>query len=339
MAKDVQEIVHELRFQMAKRAHGLSMKTLGLAFEVNSKDHTDFTLDDFEGVLHKCGLFLKRQDLTKLFRYFDAENKGRISFTEFLEGLQGDLSPRRLDVVKKAFQKLDKKGEGFVDVKAIHGTYNASKHPLVLSGQKTEEQVLAEFVDSWRRPDSKTSDGVCTLDDFTAYYRGVSASVPDDHYFIEMMERVWDVKETGWDGGDVSKDVLSQIESVLREKVRQKAKGNEADTLRRAFKKFDGDDSNLVDFTNFLFALEQFGIVLDAKVANALFLQFDITRSGRLDYKAFVSALYQKDPLSASFRATATARVKDDQESKQPAGPVSSPSKTLAGVLSAKRQS
>jgi hypothetical protein len=37
---------------------------------------------------------------------------------------------------------LDRDGNGYVDINDIRGVYTASKHPDVISGKKTEQQVL-----------------------------------------------------------------------------------------------------------------------------------------------------------------------------------------------------
>jgi Ca2+-binding EF-hand superfamily protein len=51
--------------------------------------------------------------------------------------------------VKRAFQKLDRDGSGIVDINDIREVYNASKHPDVLSGKKTDTQVFNEFLETF----------------------------------------------------------------------------------------------------------------------------------------------------------------------------------------------
>jgi Ca2+-binding EF-hand superfamily protein len=63
--------------------------------------------------------------------------------------IRGDLTPVRLALVKKAFQKLDRDGSGFVDINDIKDVYNATKHPDVLSGKKTENQIFTEFLETF----------------------------------------------------------------------------------------------------------------------------------------------------------------------------------------------
>lgn len=53
--------------------------------------------------------------------------------------IRGDLNPNRLKLVEKAFEKLDRNGNGIIEVEDIMGVYNAKKHPAVVEGRKTEQ--------------------------------------------------------------------------------------------------------------------------------------------------------------------------------------------------------
>jgi len=39
--------------------------------------------------------------------------------------------------------------------------------------------------------DTQEKDGIITLDEFTQYYRDVSASIDSDEYFSAMMQAAW----------------------------------------------------------------------------------------------------------------------------------------------------
>ena len=59
------------------------------------------------------------------------------------------MNARRQNLVKKAFGVIDKDGSGILDINDIKGTYNAKKHPDVLSGLKTEDDIHMEFLDTF----------------------------------------------------------------------------------------------------------------------------------------------------------------------------------------------
>ena len=107
--------------------------------------------------------------------------------------VRGDLTEGRLELVKKAFKVLDRDGSGVVDYRDICETYNASKHPAVIEGRKTERQVLEEFLQTFEAHQADKPDGQVTLEEFTEYYTSVSASIDDDAYFYQMMNNSWNI--------------------------------------------------------------------------------------------------------------------------------------------------
>lgn len=48
-----------------------------------------------------------------------------------------------------AFKKIDKDGSGILELNDIKGTYNASLHPDVKAGKKTEDEILGEFLETF----------------------------------------------------------------------------------------------------------------------------------------------------------------------------------------------
>ena len=74
-------------------------------------------------------------------RESDKDKNRMISYDEFLRAVRGPMNPTRRKVVAQAFKKLDKDGNGWIDINDIKGVYNARKHPDLLAGKKTEEQI------------------------------------------------------------------------------------------------------------------------------------------------------------------------------------------------------
>lgn len=93
----------------------------------------------------------------------------------------------------------------------IKGVYNASKHPDVLQGKKTEDQILVEFLETFETHhnirNQGSNDGKVTLDEFVEYYKNISCSIDNDDYFSLMMNNSWNLRgdaspyqkyEKGW---------------------------------------------------------------------------------------------------------------------------------------------
>ena len=59
------------------------------------------------------------------------------------------MNESRKRVVKQVFDKFDKDGNGVINIDDLKGVYTADKHPDVLSGKKTEDDILLEFLDTF----------------------------------------------------------------------------------------------------------------------------------------------------------------------------------------------
>ena len=119
----------------------------------------------------------------------------------------------RKGLVHKAFKIMDKTGDGALQIDDVRQNYNASLHPDVRSGKKTEDEVLTEFLDTFELQYNLSKglppkgDDKVTLPEFIEYYENVSANIDKDLYFELMMNRVWNldnsrVTKKGW-GGEV----------------------------------------------------------------------------------------------------------------------------------------
>jgi len=92
-----------------------------------TKAMTDYMLGFTEG------------EIQKLFVFFDVDRSGVIEFDEFVRAIRGPMNPNRKKIVAQCFKKLDKDGNGWIDLSDIRGVYKADRHPDVLSGKKTED--------------------------------------------------------------------------------------------------------------------------------------------------------------------------------------------------------
>lgn len=59
------------------------------------------------------------------------------------------MSQARQTVILTAFRKLDKNGDGIVNVEDMKDVYNVKKHPKFLSGEMSEEQLFKKYLESF----------------------------------------------------------------------------------------------------------------------------------------------------------------------------------------------
>jgi len=152
-----------------------------------------------------------QESIDVIFKAFDLNGDGTIDYDEFLRIIRGPLTGQRLNLAKQAFKKLDRDGSGFVDIEEIKDLYDTSKHPDVISGKKTRDQVLVEFLETFETHHATLHggrpDGQVTLEEFIEYYTNISASIDNDEYFALMMNNSWNLSgdsttykkyEKGW---------------------------------------------------------------------------------------------------------------------------------------------
>jgi hypothetical protein len=84
-----------------------------------------------------------------------------------------------------------------LDKEDLKRRYDASRHPDVKSGKRTEEEVLKEFLETFETHhnimNGTQADGQVTLEEFTEYYTNISASIDNDEYFALMMNNSWNL--------------------------------------------------------------------------------------------------------------------------------------------------
>lgn len=180
-------------------------------FKIMDDDGSGF-LDkqEFNKALRDYRVSVTPDEANKLFSMFDLNRDGSISYDELLRGVVGEMNQSRRALVNKAFQKLDKNRNGIIEVDDIIGVYNAKNHPDVKMGKKTEEEALADFLDTFElhyslsHPGSK--DKKIDQEEFIEYYNNVSMSIEDDRYFELMMTNAWNLNNVsynkGW-GGEI----------------------------------------------------------------------------------------------------------------------------------------
>lgn len=135
-------------------------------------------------------------DMDKLMNYFDRDKSGKISVGEFLRGVRGTMSKRRILLVKQAFSLLDATGDGNATMDEFRRVYDASHHPKVKSGDMTVDEALQEFMEALG---DASGDGVIEWREFLDYYRDISAGIDLDDYFELMIRNAWHISGgEGW---------------------------------------------------------------------------------------------------------------------------------------------
>lgn len=154
-------------------------------FKIMDDNHSN-TIDqsEFTKGCHDFRIDITDHEIRKLFQIFDVDNNGVISFDELLRGVKGPMNMRRQNFVRRAFQKFDKDHSGQIDINDLRGVYSAKKHPDVIAGKKTEDEILGEFLETFEMHHAMKmkheTDQIITYEEFMEYYSNVSCSIDDD---------------------------------------------------------------------------------------------------------------------------------------------------------------
>eukprot|EP00163_Fabomonas_tropica_P018952 TRINITY_DN3335_c0_g1_i3.p1 TRINITY_DN3335_c0_g1~~TRINITY_DN3335_c0_g1_i3.p1 ORF type:complete len:220 (-),score=68.69 TRINITY_DN3335_c0_g1_i3:147-806(-) len=190
-------LMEKIRAKIRTRANAeegkpVSINKLGRHFRI-CDDSGDGSLDRHELVkaLTEYQLNLTNDELNLIITNLDRDGNGNVDYEEFLRAVRGRMNEKRRALVEKAFKKLDANKNGFIELDDIRFFYNAKGHPKVLAGEKTEDEILGEYLSNF---DAIRKDGTVTYQEFEEYYAGVSVSIDHDDHFALLMYNAWKIE-------------------------------------------------------------------------------------------------------------------------------------------------
>ena len=203
----IEDLMGHLRSILSQRGYTgiMSMRRTFMIIDENS--NKKITFDKFQQLFKKFRYSLSEEEINNLFNYFDKEGSGFIDYDEFVNGVCGNLNNFRKNVLKQVFAKLDPEEKEYVTVGQLRHAYNPKEHPLVRQGKRTEDEILAEFLDVLEyhfnllieKGDENVdvNDIKVDFDDFCDFYKNISVCVDDDKYFEVMVLSEWGIKKDG----------------------------------------------------------------------------------------------------------------------------------------------
>jgi len=142
----IQSLLTDIKSKLLQRGT-YSLWGLARTFKImDANGNHQLSADEFIDGLVQYGISLTKEQAEQVFAKFDKNKDGQIHFNEFLWFLWGDINAFRQNLILKAYKWLDVNRDGQVKLDDIAKLYDASKHPDVLSGKASPEEVYYEFM-------------------------------------------------------------------------------------------------------------------------------------------------------------------------------------------------
>ncbi|XP_042119227.2 calcyphosin-2 isoform X2 [Peromyscus maniculatus bairdii] len=186
-------IQDKLKEQLHKR--GVRILTgLGKYFQLVDKEGSGLLEKaDFQRALEAFHLEVSEQDFDSswLILQDNGSGKNKVDYGDFKRAIFGEMNEYRKSFVRKVFMKLDFNKTGIVSVIDIRKCYCAKKHPRVISGHSTEEEIKSSFLETLRDACSKPDE--VSYGEFEDYYEGLSIGIADDEDFVSILRTPWGI--------------------------------------------------------------------------------------------------------------------------------------------------
>ena len=148
--------------------------------------------EDFIRTLQEMRINLPSEILLSFFNSLNPDFNNRVSLNNLINIIKGNIDERRKLFVVGKFANMDTEKKGMLSVNLLKNMYNSKQHPDVLLGTKSEKEVFDQFCDTIDIfiKINGISDMI-TFEQFIDYYSGISASIPNDIYFEDLLNGVW----------------------------------------------------------------------------------------------------------------------------------------------------
>ena len=345
----VENILNVIREKLNKRGvQGIC--SLSRNFRIVDENNTQ-TIDfnEFQKACKTFNFGLDENQMRIAFVAFDRDNTGEIDYDEFIRSVRGEMNEFRQKLVQQAFDILDVNKSGEISFEEIKNKYNVSDHPDVLSGKKTEEEVLKDFMNTFQETYNylcgTESDNVITIEEFQEYYENVSMTIDDDAYFELLMNNAWKMglnttynnDKKSWNKNDETGNLSEKYQEKFGDKrpgynpEEEEREKNEyilikfineirnlgSTSLISLFKQFKANDDNNtkeLELYEFSKSLQEFETELNDDEIASLFNYFDKEKTGVINYVNFINAI--RGPMSPKRIAVIKEAFKKLDEDK-----------------------
>ena len=172
------------------------MNFLSQLKQYDRKGDKELSLPDFSEIILNTKVIISEEEIEELFSDFCKDNKQvkTINYELFLNKLIIELNPRRENIVKVAFDKLDTEKCGIINLSEIKTFFSSKNCPLVYAAIMSEEDFYNSFIESFLTHHNiyrSAKIKKVNYNEFYDYYKYVSITINDDYLFEETVISSW----------------------------------------------------------------------------------------------------------------------------------------------------
>jgi hypothetical protein len=94
----------------------------------------------------------------------------------------------RQTAIDRAFNRFVTEDGNSIEAADLKSVYVTSIHPRVVSGECSTDEAFLELLTNFTDRDN---NGRVHRDEWNAYYEKISATIPNDDHFYQLMCQVW----------------------------------------------------------------------------------------------------------------------------------------------------
>lgn len=156
--------------------------------------------EDFVKSILETGIKCDTKDLESIAIVLEKKSNGKINIPEVVSLFIGPITENRKNLINKSFSNLTEGDKDFIEIVNIKKCYNPTTHPDIKLGKKIETEVLNEFLETFDLHHSIinnfNSNPIVSRSEFEDYYTIISATIPNDSIFDQMLTNCWNLKLT-----------------------------------------------------------------------------------------------------------------------------------------------
>ena len=174
--------------------NGIKLFTFIKNLKLRESNNSQISINDLYNLFQEMRINVPYEELKILFNYANRNDNDIISTEQLINIIKGTFDEQRKLYIAEVFSNIDTEQTRKVSIQLLKNIFNAKRHPEVINGTKSKEEVLEQFcysLDLYCEINGIQKNGELSLDNFVDYYSCVSASIPDEVYFEDMINGVW----------------------------------------------------------------------------------------------------------------------------------------------------